>query len=365
MSINIKPTEKVNVRLGDRSYSILIGAGSIARVGEELKPLNLGRKVALVTNSVVRPLYGTRLKKVLEKNGFLVRMIEVPDGETHKSLATASRLYDELVAFQMDRSSTVLALGGGVIGDLAGFVAATYMRGVHFVNIPTTLLAQVDSAIGGKTGVDHPEGKNLIGAFYQPRMVLCDPELLSTLPEKEIQAGMAEVVKYGVISDPEFFDFLESHLSEILQLRLDAVSVVVRSSCTVKADVVERDERESGLRAILNFGHTLGHAVESLTGYTRYIHGEAVSMGMVAAARIAYRMDLCDERTVLRLKELLDRIGLPTTMPEIDPGEVMRILSHDKKVRDGKVRFVLPRRIGEVVIREDVKPNTILRALQG
>ncbi len=351
--------ERINVKLAERSYSILIGSDILDRLGEELKPLGLGSRIAVITNPVVRPLYGESVEKILRESGYTVKVVEVPDGEVHKSLATAEGLYDELVGFAMDRASTVLALGGGVIGDLAGFVAATYMRGVRFVNIPTTLLAQVDSAIGGKTGVDHPQGKNLIGAFYQPSLVLCDLSLLKTLPEKEILAGMAEVVKYGVILEPDFFAFVESHVPEILKQESLTMAEVVRSSCAAKASVVEEDEREAGRRAILNFGHTLGHAVESLTGYTRYIHGEAVSMGMTAAARISHAMGLCDKEVVDRLDKLLTRIGLPTGMPEIDPEEVIRILAHDKKVKDGKVRFVLPERIGKVVIRDDVDPEMI------
>jgi 3-dehydroquinate synthase len=351
--------EKINVQLSERSYPILIGSDILTRLGEELKLLGLGSRIAVITNSVVRPLYGGLVEKTLQESGFQVKLIEVPDGEVYKSLATAEGLYDELVDFAMDRTSTVMALGGGVIGDLAGFVAATYMRGVCFVNIPTTLLAHVDSAVGGKTGVDHPRGKNLIGAFHQPSLVLCDLSLLKTLPEKELLAGMAEVVKYGVILDPDFFSFVESHVPQILKQDSRTMTEVVRSSCAAKASVVEDDEREAGRRAILNFGHTLGHAIESLTGYTRYIHGEAVSMGMTAAARISHAMGLCDKEVVSRLEKLLKRIGLPTDLPEINPEEVIRILAHDKKVRDGKVRFVLPQRIGKVVIRDDVDPEII------
>ncbi len=351
--------EKINVKLAERSYPILIGSDILTRLGGELKPLGLGSRIAVITNSVVRPLYGEIVEKTLQESGFNVKIIEVPDGEVHKSLATVEGLYDELVDFAMDRTSTVMALGGGVIGDLAGFVAATYMRGVRFVNVPTTLLAHVDSAVGGKTGVDHRRGKNLIGAFYQPSLVLCDLSLLETLPEKEILAGMAEVVKYGVILDPDFFAFIESHVPQILKRESLVMTEVVRSSCAAKVSVVEEDERETGRRVILNFGHTLGHAVEALTGYTRYIHGEAVSMGMTAAARISHAMGLCDKEVISRLEELLKRIGLPTDLPEIDPEEVIRILAHDKKVRDGKVRFVLPQRIGKVVIRDDVDPEVI------
>jgi 3-dehydroquinate synthase len=356
--------EKVDVKLGKRTYIIRIGSGILDHIGEHLKLLNLGTRMAVITNSVVRPLYGERVRTALERSGFQVRLVEIPDGEVHKSLATVSRLYDDLVDLQLDRTSTVLALGGGVVGDVAGFVAATYMRGIHFVNIPTTLLAQVDSAIGGKTGVDHPRGKNLIGAFYQPREVFCDLKVLQTLPEQEVRAGMAEVVKYGIIVDANFFSFVESHVAEILRQEPAVMEEVVRSSCEAKAKVVEQDERESGLRAILNYGHTLGHAIESLTGYSRFIHGEAVAMGMVAAARIAREMGLCEGEVVERLEVLLRRIGLPVRIEGIDPEAVLQILSHDKKVRDGKVRFVLPDRIGKVTLREDVPPELIRSALQ-
>ncbi|NOY53693.1 MAG: 3-dehydroquinate synthase [Deltaproteobacteria bacterium] len=357
--------EKIDVNLGTRSYVIRIGSGLLDRVGDDLEAFNLGSRVAVITNSVVRPLYGKQVRNALERAGFQVRTVEISDGETYKTLATAERLYDEFVDFRMDRTSTIVALGGGVIGDLAGFAAATYMRGIHFINIPTTLLAQVDSAIGGKTGVDHPRGKNLIGAFYQPEAVFCDLDVLKTLPRKEQVAGMAEVVKYGVILDADFFSYLESHVMQIREQDDSALFEVVRSSCESKAHVVEEDEREAGLRAILNYGHTLGHAIESLTGYSRYIHGEAVSMGMVAAAKIARGMGLCDARVVERIVNLLQKIGLPVEIPEINADAVLEILSHDKKVSDGRVRFVLPERIGKVVIRDDVPPDLIRSVLNG
>ncbi len=318
----------------------------------------------MVTNGVVRPLYGDRVETLLAQRGFQVQVVEIPDGEVHKSLATARGLYDDLVDFKMDRGCAVVALGGGVIGDLAGFVASTYLRGVPFVNVPTTLLAQVDSAVGGKTGVDHPMGKNLIGAFYQPRLVLCDLDVLRTLPRRELMAGMAEVVKYGVILNADFFSFLEAHVDDILNLEPAAMTEVVRACCQAKATVVERDELESGLRAILNFGHTLGHAIEALTGYSRFIHGEAVSIGMVAAARMAGAMGLCPEGDVQRLTALLERIGLPTCPPELEVPAVLETMTHDKKVQDGRIRFILPERIGRVVIRDDVDPALIATVLR-
>ncbi len=351
--------EKLRVDLGKRSYDIIIGAGALDLVGQKLSALGLGRRVTVVSNAVVRPLYGERVETLLAQSGFTVRVVEIPDGEVHKSLATAAGLYDELIDFKMDRACAVVALGGGVIGDLAGFVASTYLRGVPFVNIPTTLLAQVDSAVGGKTGVDHPKGKNLIGAFYQPRLVLCDLDVLRTLPKRELIAGMAEVVKYGVILDANFFSFVETHVEEILNLQPGAMAEVVRSSCEAKATVVERDELESGLRAILNFGHTLGHAIESLTGYSRFIHGEAVAIGMVAAARIARAMGLCPQADVDRLKAILEQIGLPTRPPKLELQAVLEAMIHDKKVQAGRIRFVLPERIGKAVIRDDVDPAAI------
>lgn len=351
--------KEIKTLLGERSYSIFVGTDILDQIGEKLKPLQLGSRVAVVTNSLVLPLYGERVRDALERSGYRVTVIEIPDGEVYKSLASAEKLYDELIRFELDRTSTVLALGGGVIGDLAGFVAATYMRGIHFVNVPTTLLAHVDSAIGGKTGVDHSRGKNLIGAFYQPRLVLCDLKVLQTLPEREMLAGMAEVVKYGVILDADFFSFVESRIPAILQHDSQSMMEVVCRSCAAKVSIVEEDERESGRRAILNFGHTLGHAIESLTGYTQYIHGEAVSMGMVAAARISLAMGLCEDELVVRLERLLKAIGLPTAVPEVNPEDVIQALSHDKKVKDGRVRFVLPDRIGNVVIRDDVDPQII------
>ncbi len=356
--------EKLRVDLGRRSYDIVIGAGALDRVGEDVRSMGVGSRVTVVTNAVVRPLYGDRIEALLARSGFRVRVVEIPDGEVHKSLGTAEGLYDELIDFRMDRTCAVVALGGGVIGDLAGFVASTYLRGVPFVNVPTTLLAQVDSAVGGKTGVDHPKGKNLIGAFYQPRRVLCDLDVLRTLPKRELMAGMAEVVKYGVILDANFFSFVESRIDEILNLDAAAMAEVVRSSCEAKASVVERDELESGQRAILNFGHTLGHAIEALTGYSRFIHGEAVAIGMVAAARIAGAMGLCRDGDVQRLTALLERIGLPTRPPDLEVEAVLDCMIHDKKVQDGRMRFILPERIGHVVIRDDVDPAVISSMLR-
>ena len=354
----------VEVRLGPRSYQVRIAAGLLSRCGAEVADVELGPRAVVVTNDVVGPLYAGPVQASLEERGVAVRVVTLPDGEVHKSLATAERLYHELAAFRMDRTSWIAALGGGVVGDLAGFVAATYMRGIAFVNFPTTLLAQVDSAVGGKTGVDLPEGKNLVGAFYQPRRVLCDLAVLTTLPREELIAGMAEVVKYGVILDADFFAFVEAELPAILNRDTGALTEVVRASCAAKAAVVEADETEAGRRAVLNFGHTLGHAFETLTGYSGPVHGQAVAMGMVAAARLARAMGLCDVALVERLCGLLERIGLPTEPPPLNPERVLEVLAHDKKVRRGRLVMVLPRAIGSVEIRDDVDTELIREVLR-
>jgi 3-dehydroquinate synthase len=291
------------------------------------------------------------------------RVAEVPDGEAYKSLNWASRLYDIMVEHRMDRRSPVIALGGGVIGDLTGFVAATYMRGVPFIQVPTSLLAQVDASVGGKVAVDHPRGKNLIGAFYQPELVLISLDTLRTLSDRELRAGLAEVIKYGVIADEALFVYLERHIERVLARDEDALAHLVARSCEIKAEVVAGDEREQGRRAMLNFGHTTGHALEAHLGYGSLLHGEAVAIGMLAAARLAERMGMLDAAPVERIRNLVERTGLPVFCGNMDIEAVMNLMQHDKKAVGGRLRFVLPTRIGEVILRDDVDEADIRAAL--
>lgn len=335
----------------DRSYQILIKRGLIEEVGPRLLELGVGKRAALITNPTVMGLYGNDLMKSLESAGFGVVVIEMPDGEEFKNLGEASKVYDRLVQEKLDRSSPVVALGGGVVGDLAGFVAATYLRGVPYVQVPTTLLAQVDSSVGGKTAVNHPMGKNLIGSFYQPKLVIIDPDVLSTLDERDVRTGLAEVVKHGIIRDKDYFEFLELKAKKILGLAHEIEEAIERS-CEIKASVVSEDEREAGVRAILNFGHTFGHAIEAVAGYSTYRHGEAVSMGMLMAAGFSAELGLCDATLVDRIKGLLDSLGLPTGVPKLSPDDILDSIFLDKKVMAGRVRFVLLKGLGEVVIEE-------------
>lgn len=345
----------VKVALGDRSYEIEIGA-KLDQAGGRVQGLGFGRKMAIVTNPTVKKLYGKVLIDSLKAAGFLIMSIEVPDGEQYKNLDWANAIYTALLTNSFDRKSALVALGGGVIGDLTGFAAATYMRGVPFVQMPTTLLAMVDSSVGGKTGVNHPMGKNMIGAFYQPKKVLMDLAVLKTLPPEEFLSGMAEVIKYGVIWDAGFFDYLEKNREKILNLDPDALSHVIRRSCEIKAEVVSNDEREDGLRAILNFGHTVGHAIETAENYSMR-HGEAVAIGMVYASRLSLKAGLCDASVPDRVEKLISSYKLPTGLPALKrkPGvtELMDTMQIDKKAEGGKVKFVLPKKIGEVIITKE------------
>ena len=345
----------VKVELGARSYDILIGA-KLDKLGEEMSRLRVGTKVAVVTNPTVNKLYGKTVLTSLAAAGFTSMPVEIPDGEQHKTLDWANAIFTALLINTFDRRSPLVALGGGVIGDLTGFAASSYMRGVPFVQVPTTLLAMVDSSVGGKTGVNHPLGKNMIGAFYQPRLVLMDLDALKTLPKEELLSGMAEVIKYGVIWDHELFEFLEKNRDKILNLEEGPLGHIIRRSCEIKADVVSKDEREGGLRAILNYGHTVGHAVETLSDYASR-HGEAVAIGMVYAAKLAHRTGLCDARIPERIEKLINAYGLPTSLSVMKPRptvtQFMDMIQVDKKAEAGKVRFVLPKKIGEVVITKE------------
>jgi len=337
----------LTVELGNRAYPIVIGGHVLEELGTRLAAHLGAGAAAVVTNRTIGGLYLARVQESLRAAGFEVTAVEIPDGEEHKSLASLSEIYDRLLAARLERGSPIVALGGGVIGDLAGFAAATLLRGVPFVQVPTTLLAQVDSSVGGKTGINHAAGKNLIGAFYQPRMVLIDVATLKTLPRRELIAGLAEVIKYGAILDADLFAFLERELDRVLGLDDVLIRYVVRRCCELKAMVVQRDEYEADYRSILNFGHTLGHAIEGLTHYQRYLHGEAVAIGMAVAACVSSLKGHCDRGTAERITTLLQRAGLPTAMPrEFSQLQLAAAVRGDKKVSSGKVKFVCIEEVG-------------------
>lgn len=342
--------EKVHLNLGANSYDIVIGNGVRNRLGSYLRELSVGGRVAIVTNPVIDRLYGVGMRKSLQAARFSPMTIRIRDGERYKTTDEIERIYDQLIRHRFERSSTLIALGGGVIGDMTGFAAATFLRGIRYVQVPTTVVAQVDASIGGKTGVDHPRGKNLIGAFHQPKLVCVDPSTLSTLPTREFVAGLAEVVKYGVIQDASFFRYLEANASAILKMNSEKLDYCIKRSATIKARVVQSDERESGLRKILNYGHTLGHAVETLTGYRKYKHGEAVAIGMASAARLSYLLGIARSEVVQRQVSLLRALNLPTELPELDPRSILDVVESDKKVVGGEIFFVLPEKIGSVRI---------------
>jgi len=351
----------LKVELGPRSYPILIGSGLLARrshFDEHVK----GQDVLLVSNTIVGPLYSAPLHQGLA--GRKVVEVTLPDGEEHKTLATVSRMLDVLVANRFGRDCTVVALGGGVVGDMAGFAAASYQRGVSYVQVPTTLLAQVDSSVGGKTGVNHPGGKNLIGAFHQPRAVIADTDTLRTLPKRELQAGLAEVIKYGLISDAPFFAWLERHMPDLLAGKAEALAHVIEVSCRIKAEIVGRDERELGERAYLNLGHTFGHALESATAYRKWLHGEAVGAGLMMAATMSAESGLMDPGSVQRVKRLLEAAGLPTEERSLKPDTVLEHMRIDKKVQGGRIRLVLLRGIGSCFVTAEYADDALRRTLE-
>jgi len=339
----------VPVALGSRSYQICIGSGLVRGLGGLCAQLPLTRRAVIVTNPVINRLYGAQALASLRRAGFQVATIEVPGGERAKSLPQATRLYRAFLRLRMDRQSAVIALGGGVIGDLAGYAAATFLRGLPLIQVPTTLLAQVDSSVGGKVAVNLPEGKNLVGAFHQPSSVVADIWTLRSLPPREFRAGLAEVVKHGMIADPELFAYIEDHLEAILRAEEEPLAFLVRRSCEIKAKVVEQDERDEGLRAILNFGHTVGHAIEAATGYRRLLHGEAVAIGMVMATSLSVRRGLCEEEVLRRLRSLLVRIGLPISS-KVGSDTIINIIGYDKKVKNNIIYFVLTKGIGHVTV---------------
>lgn len=352
----------IRVNLPQNTYEIAIASDSLDRLGRWMKSLSLGKKVVLVSNPKVFGYYGARVMASLKDAGFQVTHHLFEDGEAYKTLDSVRRLYDTALDFGLERSSTLVALGGGVVGDMTGFAAATWLRGIHFVQVPTTLLAAIDASIGGKTGVNHPQGKNLIGAFYQPRLVLIDPRALATLPEREFRAGLAEAIKYGAIWDRELFEQLEAAetLASSTTVSTKLLHEILVRSCQAKADVVSKDEKEAGLRAILNYGHTIGHAVESLTEYSQLLHGEAVGIGMVAASRLAVAMGLWDCENDDRQLALIQKAELPTQVPKgVEIEAVVAKLKTDKKVKDGQVRFVLPTALGSAIVSDRVTDDLV------
>ncbi|MCL1475115.1 3-dehydroquinate synthase [Argonema antarcticum] len=361
----------IHVNLPQNSYEIAIATGSLDKLGawmsgEESKSLDLGKKVLIVSNPAIFKRYGETAIASLTTAGFEITTCILPPGERYKTLTSLQKIFDAALENRLERSSTMVALGGGVIGDMTGFAAASWLRGINFVQVPTSLLAMVDASIGGKTGVNHPKGKNLIGAFHQPRLVLIDPQVLQTLPPREFRAGMAEVIKYGVIWDADLFTKLEqcTRLDQLRYLDDQMLQIILKHSCQAKAIVVGKDEKEAGLRALLNYGHTIGHAVESLTGYKSVNHGEAVAIGMVAAGQIAVDISLWNKAAVERQNELIQKTGLPTKLPVgLDVEEIIDSLQTDKKVKAGKVRFVLPTQIGAATVTDQVPPDVLRQVL--
>ena len=347
-------TDTVRIALDERSYDIAIGADMLASLAQRAD-VPAGTAALVVSNTVVQPLYGAALAAALRQRYPVVHSVVLPDGEEHKTWQTLNLIFDALLTHACDRKVVLYALGGGVIGDMTGFAAACYMRGVPFVQVPTTLLAQVDSSVGGKTAINHPLGKNMIGAFYQPQRVICDLDTLKTLPVRELSAGLAEVIKYGPIADMAFLDWIEAHIDALMARDVSALAHAVKRSCEIKAWVVGQDERESGLRAILNFGHTFGHAIEAGLGYGEWLHGEAVGCGMVMAARLSQALGLVDEAFVERLNVLICRAGLPVVAPVLDAQDnvarYLALMRVDKKSEAGEIKFVLIDGPGKAVVR--------------
>ncbi len=364
------PVERVRIELAERSYPILIGAGLLGNA-QTYADLPQGRSALIVTSATVAPLYAEHLRHALAGRYQQIHQVILPDGEEHKNWTTLNLIFDALLQNRCDRKTVLFALGGGVVGDMTGFAAASFMRGVPFVQVPTTLLAQVDSSVGGKTAINHPLGKNMIGAFYQPQLVVCDPATLASLPPRELSAGLAEVIKYGPIADMAFFDWIEDHLQALMSRDPAALAYAVRRSCEIKARVVGQDERETGLRAILNFGHTFGHAIENGMGYGRWLHGEAVGCGMVMAARLSHQLGLVDAAFVARLSRLIEGAGLPIVGPQLpaEGGHVdaaatnadryLSLMRVDKKADAGTIQFVVIERPGSAVLR--TAPDALVR----
>ncbi len=359
-----RAAETVTVQLAERSYEIAIGRQLLEHTAEYLLRHPSVSHVVVITDENVEDPHAVQVAENLAAADVTVDMVVVPPGESTKSVDSAAALWEQLLEFNTDRKSVVVAVGGGVVGDLAGFVAATFARGIRFFQVPTSLLAQVDSSVGGKVGVNLPDAKNMVGAFYQPLGVVIDVDSLQTLPEREYRSGLGEVVKYGVILDEELFAFLEENAAAIAGGEAVVLQWVVARCCRLKADVVEQDEREeSGLRAILNYGHTFAHAFEALAGYVDLLHGEAVAMGMICASRLAELLGMIPSEVTSRQRRLLEQLGLPTTVPELDCDEALRVMAHDKKTEAGRLRLILPRKIGQVELVDDVSPESVRQVL--
>ena len=353
--------ETLSINLGERSYPILIGEGLLSN-SDLLQHYIKSRNLMIVTNEVVAPLYLQKVKDALPNKN--IHQIVLPDGEHTKSMPTFNQVLDALVAARLNRDAGIVALGGGVIGDMAGFAAACYQRGVDYYQIPTTLLSQVDSSVGGKTAVNHPGGKNLIGAFHQPRCVITDTQVLNTLPDRELRAGFAEVIKYGLIRDPAFFVWLENNVQRVLARDVSALSYAIKRCCEIKAEVVGIDERENGLRAILNFGHTFGHAIENAMGYGEWLHGEAVAAGMVLAADMSQRLGYISQVDFQRIVRLIEVSGLPIHAPRIGVDKARQLMSMDKKVHAGQLRLVLLQTLGEAIVTDQYPAEVFATTLQ-
>jgi 3-dehydroquinate synthase len=351
-------SQQVRVDLGERSYDIVIGSRLVEKIGLRVKEFRPS-KVAIISNKTVFPLFTDNILRSLREHHIDPEILLLPDGEEYKDLLWIYYLHGKLLKAKFDRSSLLIALGGGVVGDITGFVASTYMRGIKFIQVPTTLLSQVDSSVGGKTGVNHPLGKNMIGTFYQPSLVVIDIDTLKTLPNKEFLSGMAEVIKYGIIADRTFFKYLQTNREDILSFG-DSIIHIIKRSCEIKADVVSKDEHESGLRAILNFGHTIGHAIETVTGYKKYLHGEAIAIGMCAAAELAVKLGIFNPKETSEIKELILSFNLPSVIPDdLNAAEMLSAMEIDKKVTAGRLKFILPEEIGKVRMEDDVDRELI------
>lgn len=355
--------QTVRVELGERSYDIVIDSGILSNIGERIKGFDFS-KVAVISNPTVFDLYGDVVINSLKNVGFETLHVIIPDGEEYKNFDQTYQILTELLKNKLDRKSCLIALGGGVIGDITGFAASIYMRGIDFIQIPTTLLAQVDSSVGGKTGVNHELGKNMIGTFYQPRLVWIDIDTLKTLPKREVLCGIAEIIKYGIIWDKDFFEFLEKNLNSILMLDTKHLTHIIRRSCEIKAEVVSADERETGLRAILNYGHTIGHAIETETAYSRFLHGEAVAIGMNLEAWLSEIMGFLNKKDAMKIKAVIDSYGLPSELPvELNADKLILHMKLDKKVEAGEMKFILPEKIGKVKIQKGIDIEAIRKAL--
>lgn len=355
--------QTLNVSLGERAYPIHIGCGILSQP-ELLLPHIRQKKVVVVTNTTVAPLYLELLRSTLEKAGISTLPVILPDGEQYKTWQTLNLIFDALLSAHCERSTTLIALGGGVVGDMSGFAAACYQRGMPFIQVPTTLLSLVDSSVGGKTAINHPLGKNMIGAFYQPQLVLADISTLDTLPDRELKAGLAEVIKYGLIRDPDFFVWLEANLEKLLARDKAALIYAVHRSCANKAEVVAADERENGERALLNLGHTFGHAIETGLGYGEWLHGEAIAAGTLIAAELSRQLGWLSAEAVLRIEHLFVRAGLPVIGAPLGAARYLELMRHDKKVQDGKLRLVLLREIGQAVMSDVADEAQISAAIE-